>query len=159
VGSAHLAKQRMSADQLAEHEEGIRRAEATWRKVQDMMMDIPISVRQAVYNLCVLNEAIGPILLRDVRQVLDAMVPRLNEGRSTKAKPMPEAGLLSHKASTAIGSAFNTLTETVKRHEPTLEDVVRETLRPMLKSWLDENLLRVVETLVQAEIERVTRGR
>ena len=75
------------------------------------------------------------------------------------AKPTPEAGLLSHEATAAIGSAFNTLTETVKKHQPTLEDVVRETLSPMLKSWLDENLPRVVERMVQAEIERVTRGR
>ena len=67
-----------------------------------------------------------------------------------------EAGLLSREATAAVGSAFNTLTETVKKHEPTLEDVVRETLRPMLKSWLDENLPRVVERMVQAEIERVT---
>jgi cell pole-organizing protein PopZ len=71
----------------------------------------------------------------------------------------PEAGLLSREATAAVGSAFNTLTETVKKHEPTLEDVVRETLRPMLKSWLDENLPRVVERMVQAEIERVIRGR
>ena len=71
----------------------------------------------------------------------------------------PEAGLLSHEATAAIGSAFNTLTETVKKHEPTLEDIVRETLRPMLKSWLDENLPRVVERMVQAEVERITRGR
>ena len=73
------------------------------------------------------------------------------------AKPIPEAGLLSRQATAAVGSAFNTLTETVRKHEPTLEDVVREALRPMLKSWLDENLPRVVERMVQAEIERVTR--
>ena len=75
------------------------------------------------------------------------------------AKPIPEAGLLSRQATAAVGSAFNTLTETVKKHEPTLEDVVRETLRPMLKSWLDENLPGVVGRMVRAEIERVTRGR
>ena len=75
------------------------------------------------------------------------------------AKPTPDAGLLSRETSAAVGSAFNTLTETVKKHEPTLEDVVRETLRPMLKSWLDENLPRVVERMVETEIERVTRGR
>ena len=34
-----------------------------------------------------------------------------------------------------------------------------EALRPMLKSWLDENLPRVVERMAQAGIERVTRGR
>ena len=35
----------------------------------------------------------------------------------------PEAGLLSREATAAVGSAFSTLTETVKKHEPTLEDV------------------------------------
>jgi hypothetical protein len=65
-----------------------------------------------------------------------------------KAKPIPEAALLSREATAAIGSAINTLTETVKKHEPTLEEVVREALRPMLKSWLDENLPRVVERMV-----------
>jgi uncharacterized protein len=80
-------------------------------------------------------------------------------GEELKAKPTPETGLLSREATAAVGSAFNTLTETVKKREPTLDDVVRENLRPMLKSWLDENLPRVVERMVQAEIERVTRGR
>jgi len=38
---------------------------------------------------------------------------------------------------------------------PTLEDMVRAELRPMLKEWLDANLPPVVERLVRAEIERV----
>ena len=42
----------------------------------------------------------------------------------------PEAELLSREATTAIDTAFNTLAQTVKKHEPSLEDVVRETLRP-----------------------------
>jgi uncharacterized protein len=41
----------------------------------------------------------------------------------------------------------------------TLEDLVREMLRPMLKSWLDENLPNMVHRLVRSEIERVSRGR
>jgi cell pole-organizing protein PopZ len=81
------------------------------------------------------------------------------EMTSTSTSRVAEAGLLSRNATAAIGSAFKTLTETVKQHQPSLEDVVRETLRPMLKSWLDENLTRVVERMVQAEIERVTRER
>ena len=76
-----------------------------------------------------------------------------------RGKPIPQAGLLSREATTAVGSAFSTLTEAVKRQEPSLEDVVRETLRPMLTSWLDEHLPSLVERMVQAEIERVTRGR
>jgi uncharacterized protein len=78
---------------------------------------------------------------------------------STSTSRVAEAGLLSREATAAVGSAFNTLTETVKKHESSLEDMVRDTLRPMLKSWLDENLPRVVERMVETEIERVTRGR
>ncbi len=40
----------------------------------------------------------------------------------------------------------------------TLEDLVKEMLRPMLKSWLDDNLPGLVERIVKAEIERVSRG-
>ena len=35
---------------------------------------------------------------------------------------------------------------------------VRELLRPLLKTWLDDNLPTMVERLVRAEIERVARG-
>ena len=81
------------------------------------------------------------------------------EMTSTSTSRVAEAGLLSREATAVVGSAFNALTETVKKHEPSLEDVVRETLRPMLKAWLDENLPGAVERMVQAEIERVTRER
>ena len=57
-------------------------------------------------------------------------------------------------------SAFNTLANTVlSNNARTLEDLVREMLRPMLKSWLDDNLPGLVERIVKAEIERVSRGR
>ncbi len=72
----------------------------------------------------------------------------------------PPAPLISHETSAAVDSAFNTLAQTVLVHNArTLEDLVREMLRPMLKSWLDENLPSLVERLVRAEIERVSRGR
>jgi cell pole-organizing protein PopZ len=87
------------------------------------------------------------------------MISTSTFGEEARAKPTPEGGLLSREATAAVGSAFNTLTETVKKHEPTLEDVAREALRPMLNSWLDEHLPSLVERMVEAEIERVTRGR
>ena len=43
----------------------------------------------------------------------------------------------------------------VHRGGPSIEDVVREELRPLLKSWLDQHLPPLVERLVRAEIERV----
>ena len=68
--------------------------------------------------------------------------------------------LLSRATSAAVDSAFNTLAQTVLvQNARTLEDLVREMLRPMLKGWLDDNLPAMVERLVRAEIERVSRGR
>jgi len=68
--------------------------------------------------------------------------------------------LISSATSAAVDSAFNALAQTVLVHNArTLEDLVREMLRPMLKVWLDDNLPGMVERLVRAEIERVSRGR
>jgi hypothetical protein len=69
-------------------------------------------------------------------------------------------GLVSSATSAAVDSAFNALAQTVLvQNARTLEDLVREMLRPMLKVWLDDNLPGLVERLVRAEIERVSRGR
>lgn len=38
----------------------------------------------------------------------------------------------------------------------TLEDVVSDLLRPMLQRWLDDNLPRLVEATVRAELARLT---
>jgi uncharacterized protein len=75
------------------------------------------------------------------------------------AAPQPQQ-ILSHSTVSAVESAFNTLANTVlSNNARTLEDLVKEMLRPMLKSWLDDNLPVLVERIVKAEIERVSRGR
>ena len=72
----------------------------------------------------------------------------------------PRRSLISPATSAAVNSAFNSLAQTVLvQNGRTLEDLVREMLRPMLKAWLDDNLPSMVERLVRAEIERVSRGR
>jgi cell pole-organizing protein PopZ len=43
----------------------------------------------------------------------------------------------------------------VSRGGVTIEDIVREEIRPMLKAWLDTHLPTLVERIVRAEIERV----
>jgi cell pole-organizing protein PopZ len=74
-------------------------------------------------------------------------------------QPRGEQELISRSTRAAVDSAFNSLAQTVLvQNARTLEDLVREMLRPMLKSWLDENLPGLVERLVRAEIERVSRG-
>jgi len=71
-----------------------------------------------------------------------------------------DRNLLSARTTAAVDSAFNSLAQTVLvANSRTLDDLVREMLRPMLKAWLDDNLPNMVERLVRAEIERVSRGR
>jgi cell pole-organizing protein PopZ len=73
---------------------------------------------------------------------------------------VPPQQILSRSTVSAVESAFNTLANTVlSNNARTLEDLVKEMLRPMLKSWLDDNLPGLVERIVKAEIERVSRGR
>lgn len=84
-------------------------------------------------------------------EMSDYSVPALNhEG---------EGELLSAPLGDSVMSAFETLAATVVlQNTPMLERVMRDLLRPMLKTWLDDNLPGLVERLVRAEIERVARG-
>jgi len=59
--------------------------------------------------------------------------------------------------SAAFDKLATQLAENRRRTTPTLEDLAKDLMRPMIKEWLDENLFGIVERLVQAEIERVTR--
>jgi hypothetical protein len=86
---------------------------------------------------------------------------------TTAAEPASEPApaslenLVSERASTAAASAFGALSAaiTMPRGDRTLEDVVRELLRPLLQQWLDDNLPAIVQQTVEAEVERIARGR
>ena len=68
--------------------------------------------------------------------------------------------LLSAHSDASVASAFSSLENFVlSTHSRTLEDLVSEMLRPLLRDWLDANLPPLVERLVREEIERVSRGR
>jgi hypothetical protein len=70
-----------------------------------------------------------------------------------------ERSMLSATTTSAVDAAFNSLAQSVLvQNSQTLDGLVREMLRPMLKTWLDDNLPNLVERLVRAEIERVSRG-
>jgi cell pole-organizing protein PopZ len=84
----------------------------------------------------------------------------VDEARRQFANATPDRSLLSSTASAAVDGAFNSLAHTVLvQNARTLEDLVKEMLRPMLKAWLDDNLPNMVDRIVRAEIERVSRGR
>lgn len=76
---------------------------------------------------------------------------------------VPPASLVAPEAAAAAASSVGSLVRTlaaerttqVRSGGPTIEDIVREEIRPLLKHWLDTNLPPLVERLVRAEIERV----
>ena len=80
--------------------------------------------------------------------------------RFAYAEPqVPAERLLSAETNAAVSAAFGSLASTMlSENSRTIEDLVREMLRPMLKAWLDDNLPGLVERMVRAEIERVSRG-
>ncbi len=124
----------------------------------------------------VVETAAEPSDILDLTETMAASVPQPNPqfrtidgtsdvgfdeaGDRPAAPPVERGHLVSNETSAAVDSAFSALAQTVLvQNARTLEDLVREMLRPMLKSWLDDNLPGMVERLVRAEIERVSRGR
>lgn len=100
-----------------------------------------------------------------------AMPPLVVALPDSPAEPQPQApeagkrdSLLDPLASAAAAAALGQLAQAVARERrapvqrvpgPSIEDVVREEMRPLLKAWLDQHLPGMVERLVRAEIERV----
>ena len=104
-------------------------------------------------DVLVLTEAVEP----------DGSVRHIAPAAASVAAPHGER-LVSSAVSEAAASAFARLNaardrggpETaIGRGDKTLEDIVRELLRPLLQAWLDQNLPGLVERLVQKEIARV----
>ena len=98
----------------------------------------------------------------------ESMEPLPEPSAPEPSAPLPHqtiepASLVAPEAAAAAASSVGALMRTlaserglsVTRGGPSLEDIVREELRPLLKTWLDTNLPPVVERLVRAEIERV----
>jgi cell pole-organizing protein PopZ len=67
--------------------------------------------------------------------------------------------LLSSAAAAGVTSAFGSLSQRIgmPASSTTLDGVVRELLRPLLKEWLDTNLRAIVEAKVEEEVERQSR--
>ena len=76
------------------------------------------------------------------------------------AAPTPAAPVLSDISARAARESLDNLSKLLVRGDDgqsnTLEGLVREMLRPMLKDWLDANLPVIVETMVKREIDRIT---
>ncbi|WP_332640515.1 DUF2497 domain-containing protein [Brevundimonas sp.] len=74
--------------------------------------------------------------------------------------------LVGDSAAASAASAFAGFASALKKPEPadmdfpsgpTIDEMVRGLLRPMLKEWLDANLPAIVEAQVRKEVERIAR--
>ncbi len=98
----------------------------------------------------------------------DPVMAELPRSQTLAVVPQPDAPITSESlvapaAAAAAAMSMGSLMRTLEaERQPasrsasmTVDELVREELRPVLKKWLDENLAPIVERLVRAEIERV----
>lgn len=86
---------------------------------------------------------------------MTAALPRF--AAQSHAEPEHEP-ILSENTVSSVSSSFHQLAATMlMQNFPPVDQIARELLRPMIKTWLDDNLPVMVERLVRAEIERVAR--
>lgn len=82
------------------------------------------------------------------------------EHLSHETKNDTMAGILTKNVETTVMNAFSELTQKAEIQRGggmTIEDIVREEIRPHLMRWLDKNLPQMVERLLQKELERISR--
>lgn len=97
-------------------------------------------------------------------------VPAKPEPKPAKAAPRPRVAavaapetpsvVMSDTSAQAARDSLVSLSKLLVRPEDgqsnTLEGLVRDMLRPMLKEWLDAHLPEIVESMVKREIDRIT---
>ncbi|HEY0595836.1 MAG TPA: DUF2497 domain-containing protein [Sphingopyxis sp.] len=125
------------------------------------MEDILSSIRRVIAR----DEAPGSV--REIRVPEADDILDLQDEQDAAANAAPEE-LVSEASADAARQSLEALTAaiapavaaaTVAAPAPagrTMEDVVLDALRPMLKDWLDANLPSLVEAMVAKEISRIT---
>ena len=122
-----------------------------------------------------------PIPLQRIDPVSASEMPQPPFEAAPAPRPAPvpsfEQPLVASSAAGAATSAFDRLNQVVEERKAapvapvaspmpvmalgaggkTIEDLVKEMLRPMLKEWIDRSLPPMVEQLVEREIARLTR--
>lgn len=100
---------------------------------------------------------IGPAYNLPPRPTFNFGQPARPPGTASRTAELDR--LVSGPTNAAVAASFGTLARSItSNNSRSLEDLVAELLKPMLRGWLDDHLPTIVERLVKAEIERVSRG-
>lgn len=104
----------------------------------------------------------APVAVMPVAPVIAAPelppVPVVPQPASVVPPPIPEASasLIDDVVASSVKASFNALrSDMAIASSSTLEGLVTQMLRPMMKEWLDQNLPSTVERLVREEIRRL----
>jgi len=102
-------------------------------------------------------EAVEQAVAQEVTHVPE--VATAPQPRQVFAEPTADSILSTPTTNAAAGSLARLAGSLRVSDTPgqTVEGVVRELLKPMLKDWLDRNLAAIVEARVEAELERIAR--
>lgn len=88
AGSADLAEERMSAEQIEAFEAAERKATAEWEFIDGALDQVPLNVRDAVGEVCVFDRAVNPGIHTDIRwalRLLGRLRAEQNRHRGTAA--------------------------------------------------------------------------
>lgn len=118
------------------------------------MDDILASIRR------VLNDGSGSSSDETTQPDVEVSAPPKLAAEPEPAAERDQAAAVSPDPTKAsMGDLIRRLTSErtvqVSRSGPTLEDLVRQEMRPILRQWLDTHMPALVERLVRAEIERL----
>ena len=114
------------------------------------------------------EEAPEAVELNEQDQVLDLSEMEISEDNDDCEPASDDTSLITEEVRGAMQENLAALAmlseppakpQIVRSGETSLEGMTRELLRPMLAEWLDKNLPEMVETMVQAEIARITSKR
>ena len=122
-------------------------------------------------------ESLGDLDILAAEPFPSATVPESDfvetvEAYDPEPEPEPEPGptdegLVGESAAASAANAFAGFASTVRKPDPidswsgsgpTVDELARSLLRPMLKEWLDANLPGIVEAQVRKEVERIARN-
>ena len=135
---------------------------------EDAIMAVPVEDDSEDDLDAILNEEnSGPEI--DFVEEEDEGLAEPEMAAETETQPVsePSEGLLEAGTAMAAGASLSNLVAAVDQAQGrtplgdgtrTVEDLVKEVMRPMVKEWLDANLPGLVERLVRKEIERLGRA-
>lgn len=132
--------------------------ELDFREADDLMND-PVQEAQQDYEEVQQDEELELVSPLEPEPVFSPKSFAQPDYPEPPRRSFSDERLISSNTDHSVSNAFNALAHTILTNNGrTLEDLVSDMMRPMLKNWLDDNLPTIVERLVRSEIERVARG-